>query len=138
MIGLKMVGCCVHVATLINYLAKYKYNPFKLPGKYLDSVLARMDRPSNNPEIIRNTRRRREQSSSSEEDSVDSSEDFDNSSNSSESDFTSSSGESNDEDTECINDIYMSFKDWYSSNYNDKPEPKKVLVNYFKQKHVIC
>lgn len=40
---------------------------------------------------------------------------------------------SNEEDTECINDIYMSFKNWYSSNYNDKPEPKKVLVNYFKQ-----
>jgi len=79
MTGLKMVGCCVHVATLINYFAKYKYYPFKLPGKYLDSVLARMDRPSYNPGIIRNTRRRREQSSTSEEDSVISSEDFGNS-----------------------------------------------------------
>ena len=39
----------------------------------------------------------------------------------------------NDDETESLNDIYMIFKEWYTSNYNDKPEPKKVLINYFKQ-----
>jgi hypothetical protein len=74
MIGLRTVGCCVHVATLINYLGKYKYTPFKLPAIYLDSVLAKMDQPSNFPSIVRNKRisRRREAASSSEDDSTDS------------------------------------------------------------------
>jgi len=73
MIGLRTVGCCVHVATLIN-LGKYKYTPFKLPAIYLDSVLAKMDQPSNFPIIVRNKRisRRREAASSSEDDSTDS------------------------------------------------------------------
>ncbi len=39
----------------------------------------------------------------------------------------------NNNDTENIGYIYTMFKDWYASNYNDKPEPKKVLLNYFKQ-----
>ncbi len=91
MIGLRTVGCCVHVATLISYLGKYKYTPFKLPGIHLDSVLARMDQPSNFPPIVRNKRicRRKDPESSSEDDSIDIIDSSD--SESSESDFTANS-----------------------------------------------
>lgn len=37
-----------------------------------------------------------------------------------------------DTDIESLNDVYINFKNWYASSYNDKPEPKKTLVAYFK------
>ena len=91
MIGLRMVGCCVHVATLISYLGKYKYTPFKLPGVPSELILAEENQPSNNPNIVRNKRlsRRREPSSSSEDDSIDSPDSDDD--ESSESDYTARS-----------------------------------------------
>jgi hypothetical protein len=44
MSGLKVTGCCVHVATLIYYLTYGKYaDEIKLPGKHLNSIFVNLE-----------------------------------------------------------------------------------------------
>ena len=70
MSGLKVVGCCAHVATLIHYLSKAKYYAIKYPAAFLDNLLVNINdnTPLNQPIIVRNKRQGRVDSSSSESD----------------------------------------------------------------------
>ena len=59
MSGRKIVGCCVHVATLIYYLSNAKYiQNNKFPGEYLNSVFINMEKlePANNPRYVQGIR----------------------------------------------------------------------------------
>ena len=70
MSGLKVVGCCAHVATLITYLSYSKYHTIKIPGEFLNSILVDVTnrKPSNQPKIVRNKRSNSILISSSESD----------------------------------------------------------------------
>ena len=74
MSGHTLVGCCVHVATLIYYLSHAKDHAIKMPAEHLNSVFVdfnKMELP-NRPKIIKNKRGQREVSSSSESESSES------------------------------------------------------------------
>jgi len=59
MSGRKVLGCCVHISTVIYYLSYAKYYPIKKPGDFLNSVLVNSDSRvlSNRPDYIKNTRK---------------------------------------------------------------------------------
>ena len=59
MSGRKVLGCCVHISTVIYYLSYAKYYPIKKPGDFLNSVLVNRDSRvlSNRPDYIKNTRK---------------------------------------------------------------------------------
>ena len=58
-VGKRTTGCCIHVATVVYYLAFGKYQEDVLPGEYLNSVLvdlSKLDSPKK-PKYVRPTRR---------------------------------------------------------------------------------
>ena len=70
MSGLKVAGCCVHVATLIYYLSYGMHvDEIKLPGKHLNSIFVDFGEKdqSNKPRYVRGTRIRRESTSGSDD-----------------------------------------------------------------------
>ncbi len=57
--GARVLGCCVHAATLIYFLSFARYNTVALIGKHLDSVLVdrtQLDSPKK-PRYVRSKRR---------------------------------------------------------------------------------
>ena len=72
MSGQKIVGCCVHVATVIFYLAYARpSNNLSIPGEYLNNIFVKMEEfePSNQPRYAINSRNRRIGNKSKENDS---------------------------------------------------------------------
>ena len=71
MSGLKIAGCCVHVASVIYLFSIAKYKEIKLPGEYLNSIFVDMNKmePANKPRYVR-ARRGAHETSSSDESSV--------------------------------------------------------------------
>lgn len=55
---MKVAGCCVHVATLIYYLAYAKYYAIRIPADYLNAVFVNTDlkEEPNKPRIVRRKR----------------------------------------------------------------------------------
>lgn len=53
--GKRIVGACVHVATILYYLGYAKTRPLHLPGNYLNSLLVDtiQTKPSNDPQYVR-------------------------------------------------------------------------------------
>jgi hypothetical protein len=56
MSGNKQIGCCVHVATLIYYLAIIKYSQTKLPAEHLNLIFLKTGESPNSPKYLRNKR----------------------------------------------------------------------------------
>ena len=71
MSGRKIVGCCVHVATVIYYLSYAKYYDIKMPAEFLNAIFVDFDKmeSSNNPRYVRAKRGTKEISSSDDSDS---------------------------------------------------------------------
>ena len=66
MSGRKLVGCCVHVATVIYYLSNAKYiRNNKLPAEYLNNVFIDMEKMEspNNPRYVQSIRYQKKVSS---------------------------------------------------------------------------
>jgi hypothetical protein len=53
-----MVGCCIHVATVINYLSNAKYQKLSQPAEYLNSIFVDLNKKeaANQPRYVRNKR----------------------------------------------------------------------------------
>lgn len=75
--GLKMIGCCVHVAMLIYYLSIAQYEELRFPANHLRSIFIDLDKKEqpNKPRYVRHKRLKLQikestvESSSSESDS---------------------------------------------------------------------
>ena len=55
--GLRIAGCCNHVAVVLYYLCYGKYSEITTPGEHLNNVYIRRGQPANRPVHIRHRRR---------------------------------------------------------------------------------
>ena len=122
MSGLKVVGCCVHVATVICFLSNFKYKSLKLPGEHLNSIFVNLKlfESANQPRYVRSKR----------------SIHINQSSSSSETDTESSSDSANDTETESSINSASDIDIENSSNSeiglineNEKKSLKSSLLN---------
>lgn len=56
--GLKVAGCCTHVATVIFYFSYARFYSFRLPGEHLNSIFINKQEKQapNKPKYIRHKR----------------------------------------------------------------------------------
>ena len=69
--GKRIIGCCVHVATLLYYLSNARFKPINIPAEHLNSIFVDLSKkePANEPKYVRRRRNLKQNASSSSDSS---------------------------------------------------------------------
>ncbi len=139
--GKRIAGACVHVATVIYYLAYLKGKSYRSPGMHLNSVFINtsINQPGNRPEYIKAKRHSKsspeseESLSSSDEESDDYPESVgsNNSGKEPSGELSTDSEQNLDEELDSIESFSSTFEDDYEDNNVNYQENHVARGKYF-------